>query len=289
MRTVIAAVVCLSALLSGCTQLFFQPSSVHGLYPSDIGYQYEDVFLISSDGVQIHAWMVEPSLQEGEEPKGVVYFLHGNAQNISWHINGARWLLDAGYRVFALDYRGYGQSTGIATLPGVYNDITQGFEWFNDEVVNNQNGAASEGNDQPVILFGQSLGASLGMNWLAAYPKGQEVFTHLVLDSGFSRFGTVAREIADQHWLTWLFQYPAQWFLSDEIDPVSSLKTLSLPTLILHSKDDRVVKYRHSEILLQAGGPNGHRISGTGPHIASVRDPKIRESALSWLTEAPSN
>lgn len=279
MRWLFITWICLCGLLGGCTQLFFQPSAVHGLLPSDIGYDYEDVYLYSAEGVRIHGWLVEPVLAEEEAAKGVVYFLHGNAQNISWHIHGARWLLDDGYRVFALDYRGYGRSTGIATLPGAYTDLSMGFDWFKEHVID-ENKNESE---QAVILFGQSLGASLGLNWLASYPKVEEEFTHMVLDSGFSRFGTVAREIANTHWLTWLFQYPAQWFLSDELDPVESIQDLSLPILLLHSQDDQVVGFHHSSALLSAGGPNVHRISATGPHIAGLRDPKVREAAFEWL------
>lgn len=120
------------------------------------------------------------------------------------------------------------------------------------------------------------MGGSLGLNWFASYAKAQDDFSHVVVNSAFSSFGTVAHEVANNHWLTWLFQYPAQWLLIDEIDPVESIQKLSKPILLLHSLDDQVVKYSHSEALLRAGGPKVRRIQGRGPHIAMLQDPTIK-------------
>jgi len=223
-RLLLGAVLCvvMCGLLSGCTQWFFFPSKPLVQTPENIGYAYQDVFLQSSDGARLHAWLVEPNLAPGQaQPNGLVYFLHGNAQNISWHIMGARWLLESGYRVFALDYRGYGLSTGVADIPEVYSGV---------------------------VIFGQSLGASLSLNWLGRNPQHHSWVSKVVLDSGFSRFDTVAKEVAGSHWLTWLFQYPAKWMLADERDPVDAIGSLNMPIMLVHSVNDTVVSYAHSSI-----------------------------------------
>ncbi len=285
MRQLRFVVLSLFFVLSGCTQFFFFPERAFVQTPQDFGYAYEDVFITTADGVRIHGWLVEPSLEASDSEKGVVYFLHGNAQNISWHIRGAEWLLADGYRVFAIDYRGYGKSAGHPDIPEVYQDITAGFDWLLSQP---ENRALIDGG-APLVLFGQSLGASLGMNWLAEQPMAQTQITHVLADSGFSRFGTVAREVADSHWLTWLVQYPAQWFLSDERDPAESISQLSGPIMLVHSKDDSVVSFEHSDVLLAAGGENVQRISAQGPHISAFRVHEIRDSVLTWLSEEAKN
>jgi len=274
-----SAILCLCFLLNGCTQLFFLPQSEIVQTPAKHGYEYTDVFPTTTDGVQLHSWLIQPNLDEGESIQGFVYFLHGNAQNISWHYHSVRWLLEAGYVVYAIDYRGYGRSSGVADIPEVYDDINAGFQWLTSQPQFLE--AVASG--KPTVLFGQSLGASLGLNWLAREPSAQESFTHMISESGFSRFGTVARETANSHWLTWLFQYPAQWFLSDERDPAESIEVVSLPILLVHSKDDTVVRYQHSEVLLSAGGKKVERLVAKGPHIAAFNSKKIRESTLDWL------
>ena len=266
-------------LLSGCTRLFFVPSRTMVQNPNDIGFEYEDVFLTTADDTRVHAWLIQPTLEPGQRPLGLVYFLHGNAQNISWHLAGAQWALEAGYEVFALSYRGYGRSLGYPNVPHVYMDIDAGFDWL---MANPQTRTLID-SDAPLVLFGQSLGASLGFNWLAGHSHAQESVTHVIADSGFARFGTVAREIANSHWLTWSFQYPAQWFLLFERDPVESIGQINRPILIIHGELDAVVRYQHSEVLLASGGENTGRISFLGQHIAGFRDPEVLASVLDWL------
>ena len=46
------------------------------------------------------------------DPKGVVFFLHGNAGNLSTWFTGSAFYRRANYDLFMVDYRGYGKSTG---------------------------------------------------------------------------------------------------------------------------------------------------------------------------------
>ena len=278
-RSIVILFIC--SVLAGCTQLFFVPDSRIVQTPDEIGYEYADVFPPTTDGVRLHSWLIQPKLSDGEPIQGIVYFLHGNAQNISWHYHSVRWLLDAGFAVYAIDYRGYGRSTGIPDVPEVYNDISAGFRWLTEQ----PQFLAATADDKPRVLFGQSLGASLGLNWLAQEEPAQKLFTHMIADSGFASFSGVARETANSHWITWLFQLPAQWFLSDERDPVDSIETLTLPILLVHSEDDTVVRHRHSDALLAAGGDQVKRLSAQGPHIAAFRSADIRNSTLEWLAK----
>jgi len=266
--------------LNACTSWFFYPQRPHIQTPANLGFQYQDIYLNTPDDERIHAWLIEPKLAPDETPAGTVYFLHGNAQNISWHIFSTPWLLQAGYRVFAIDYRGYGASTGVPNIPEVYQDIDAGFEWLQ---ANLQQSADHSSPQPPLILFGQSLGASLSLNWLGRTPEAQSAFSHVLVESGFSRFDTVAKEVASNHWLTWLFQYPAKWFLADEDDPADAIAELTMPIMIVHSTDDSVVNFSHALVLQEAGGPNTQLTTATGSHISAFGDANTQESVLSWL------
>lgn len=56
-------------------------------------------------------------------------------------------LVDMGYHVFALDYRGYGDSTGVPTEEGVVRDLLKLY----DVILNNNEQAR-------IFLYGHSLG-----------------------------------------------------------------------------------------------------------------------------------
>ncbi len=264
--------------LSGCTALFFYPDRTLIRTPADLGFAYQDVTVDTEDGEQLHAWLIEPKLNAANKHQGTVYFLHGNAQNISYHVRATEWLLNAGFTVFALDYRGYGWSTGTPNIPEVYRDIDAGFGWLVEYTNAKQSMPRA-----PFVILGQSLGASLALNWVSQTPMAERHLTHVIADSGFSRFSTAARDAAKGHWLTWLFQFPVQWLLSDETDPVDSIGFIELPVLIVHGVNDQLVGYYHAEELVRAGGPSVELMTTEASHIGSFRYAEKRRQILDWM------
>src|SRR5262245_34460153 len=107
----------------------------------------EIVCINTPDGLPLRAWYFRPS-QAGAP---VVLYLHGNAGDIGNHIPWAKFLIDAGYGVLALEYRGYGGNPGSPTEAGLYDDARGAFAFLK------QQGIA----DSRVVLFGESLGTGL--------------------------------------------------------------------------------------------------------------------------------
>ena len=64
---------------TGCSGIFFFPQKQHLQTPDQLGLEYEDIFFTSDDGTRVHGWW----LQAKAPARGTIYFLHGNAQNIS--------------------------------------------------------------------------------------------------------------------------------------------------------------------------------------------------------------
>jgi len=178
--------------LSACTSLFFFPMQQHVTTPAALGFEYEDVWLESSDSTQLHGWLITPE----QQIIGTVYFLHGNAENVSTHFRAILWLVNAGYQVFALDYRGYGLSQGKPDVPEVFEDIAAGAQW----IYQHHNGN-TENKDKPIVLFGQSLGASLALKFAQLHDNFNEQFDALITEAAFSRYGHIARHVADQQWI----------------------------------------------------------------------------------------
>ncbi len=239
-----------------------------------MGYEFDDVFLHASDGTRLHAWWIKPN----GDSRGIVYFLHGNAQNISTHYHSVLWLVDAGYQVLAIDYRGFGLSDGQPDVPDVFDDIHAGVQWLKPMAMN------GGGPSLPVILYGQSLGASLAIKYLDLYNEEVQYFDGLIAESGFARYGSMARHVANGHWLTWLFQYPADWVMNGDYDAVDAIAQLaSLPVLLVHSEEDAIVPFHNVEQLFGQAHQPKTLVRIQGPHIGSSRSDLAKAEMLKFI------
>jgi len=96
--------------------------------PGDIGLEYEDVALTTSDNERLHGWYVPAT-----DGRGVVLFFHGNAGNISHRLDSIRIFHQLGLDTLIIDYRGYGQSTGKTSEQGTYLDAQAAWSYLVDE------------------------------------------------------------------------------------------------------------------------------------------------------------
>lgn len=268
-RIIMAGV--LLGLLQGCSSLLFYPSRTIVRTPADVGLSYREVELHAADGTRLSAWW----LAAQGPARGTVYFLHGNAENVSTHLASVYWLPAAGYQVLLLDYRGYGNSAGAPGIPAVFEDIRAGFDWLARE-------PTAQG--RPLFLLGQSLGASLGGYLAGADPAIRASLRGVVLDAGFARYGWIAREAAARSWLTWPLQWPVAWGMPGGYDLLDQVGHISpVPLLLIHGTQDEVVPYRHVEALYGAAQPPRFLLSYEGPHIGSFQDEEIRETVLRFF------
>lgn len=262
------------SLLQSCTFLFFYPTPEIVLTPAELGLAYKDVVLTTPDGLRLHAWDIPAVLPEGTPSKGTILFLHGNAENISTHTFGVVWLVLAGYDLFALDYRGYGQSEGAPDLKGMETDINTALKYLTEH----KNGK--------LFVLGQSLGGSLAIATLAESPYRNEV-SGLIVDSAFSSTRRIAREKAAGVWFLWPFQYPLS-LLVEENAPDERVKLLSMPTFFVTTAQDRVVPPHHTRLLYEnAPPPKEIVIAPKGDHIHAFGEAEVRRRLMDFLEQAP--
>jgi len=259
-------------VLGGCSGLFVQPRK--GLYENSRVQKFapRDVSFASSDGFTLHGWFLA-----AREPQGTILFLHGNAENLSTHVNGVLWLVKEGFNVFIVDYRGYGRSEGEATLDGIHQDGAAALERL----------FSLPGVDpERVALLGQSLGGAVALHTVATSPlKGK--IKAVIVESTFSGYRLIAREKLGSFFLTWPFQYPLSWLFDDSYSPVRWIARVApVPVLILQGAQDPIVPPRHGQLLYEAALPP-RELWETAPagHISSFADPAVRARLISYLRE----
>src|SRR3990170_5223860 len=79
---VYTVLVVLFLLTTGCTSLFFQPQKEHVDNPLAKLFLPEDVFFKTPDGLTLHGWFFK-----ARDNRGSMLVLHGNAENLSTHVN----------------------------------------------------------------------------------------------------------------------------------------------------------------------------------------------------------
>ena len=100
------------------------PGRTLTMTPADIGMDYQDVFIETTDRVTLHSWFIPGRSDQ------VLLFFHGNAGNVSHRLDSIRLFHDLGLSVLIIDYRGYGQSNGRTTESGVYRDADAAWRYL---------------------------------------------------------------------------------------------------------------------------------------------------------------
>lgn len=257
--------------LGGCTHLVFQPMKQHVFDPASADISVEDEWIQTNDNITLHGWWLG---HQGEE-KGTIFFLHGNAENISTHIGSVWWFPKYGYNVLIIDYRGYGRSEGEPNLKGIQLDMASSLEWLfqHQDIDTNK-----------IVIFGQSMGAATAITGLVDSPYRSRI-RGLIIEGAFTSYRELTRELLDQSWLTWLFQWPLSLMIDDTYRPIDSIRQLDdIPILIIHSRKDEIIPYHHGVELFQAAkGKKDFWSIENARHIATFIDEKERLRLIDYL------
>ena len=263
----------MTALLgyTGCTSLVFQPSKKFFDNPHAQAYSPDDIYFNTPDGLTLHGWFFIT-----REKRGTILVLHGNAENLSTHVNGVLWLVEAGYNVFIFDYRGYGRSEGRPTIEGAHVDAETALS-----MMMTLPGVEPD----RIVILGQSLGGAIAV-YLVANTPCKDHIRALIIDSAFSSYRRIGRETVAQCCVTWPVQYPLSFLVNDDYSPVKWIQDVSpVPVLIIHGNQDHVVPEHHGRILYEAAlEPKEYWETSVPGHIRSFADANVRKNMIKYLS-----
>ncbi|TGN40536.1 alpha/beta hydrolase [Marinobacter confluentis] len=261
--------------LTGCSSVFFYPDQVTYVTPDRLNLEYENVFIETTDGETLHGWW----LPAQSDPKGTVYFLHGNAQNISSHVMNVAWLPEERYNVFLIDYRGYGRSTGAPDIEGTLHDSEAGLRWLTEH---------PDAQNQPLFLLGQSLGGALGIALASEWVKRgeQPPLDGVIVDGTFDGFRSIAREKLGDFWLTWPLQIPLSWTITDEYEATDQIGDISpVPVMVIHSVRDGIIPFHHGQRLYDAAKEPKQFLQTDTGHASTFVIPGYKQEVLDFMRQ----
>lgn len=209
-----------AALWWGQERLLFLPTPLPADHRFDVGPDVHERF-IDVPGARLSALHLQLPA-----PKGVVFFLHGNAGNLdSWFVN-ADFYRRANFDLFMIDYRGYGKSSGrITSQVELEADVRAAWA-----------AVAPAYAGRRVVIYGRSLGTGLAAGLAAEL---QPDLTVLV--SPYASLSALASE--HYPWVpAALLRYP--------LATDAALAGVRTPVWLAHGGRDTVIPPTHSERLV---------------------------------------
>jgi uncharacterized protein len=229
--------------------------------PSPPPKPLEEVW-ITSGSDRLAAWWLEPA--EGSPGAPSLLMLHGNGENLET-MRRAGLFEDfdrLGVGILALDYPGYGRSTGKASEAAIVDGAEAAWSWLE--------GRAVQG---PRVLAGWSLGAAAAIQ--VAARQGAAV-DGLVLLSPWDSLAAVAR-----------LHFPAvlvDGLLPERYASAEAAPQVATPALVIHGAEDRIIPARLGRLLYEAL-PEPRRwveVPGAG-HNDLLAQPRVWEEIERFL------
>jgi fermentation-respiration switch protein FrsA (DUF1100 family) len=189
------------------------------------------VTIDTPDGERLAAWYLPP--RGGETPAGAVLWFHGNAEWVSGFAWLVRELRPARAAMLVVEYRGYGSSTGRATVAGIARDALAAWDWL---------AARPEIDAARTVVYGRSIGSGPALHVAAARPVAG-----LVLESGF----TSLRGLARRHYPVFPSALAGSGF-----DNLAAIARIRAPVLLVAGEHDSIVPPAMGRALAEAAaGP----------------------------------
>ncbi len=197
--------------------------------PEDYGIpreQCEEVWMETGDGELLYGWSLR-----AKNPVASALYCHGNTGNLTNPAHLMPHLLDSGINILLFDYRGYGRSTGTATMSGVVED-TLAAARYHDTIRPKR---------LPTILYGFSLGGAIAAQVIRRHP-----FDGMILQSTFTKLQDVAKVAYPR--------LPIHLLSGSGFDTVGAIRDLRVPLLILHGTEDPACPCWMADVLYEACG-----------------------------------
>jgi uncharacterized protein len=227
------------------SRLIYFPGAERTLTPArpDLQLGVERVEFVTTDSVRLVGWVMPAAAASS------AYWLlicHGNAGNLSQfdrpvHYAGLRRL---GLNLLAFDYRGYGESAGSASEPGLYRDADAAYRYLREEL---------KVPADRIIIFGHSLGSAVAIDLASRVPVAG-----LIVEGALSSVVQRGQE---------LYPFvPVRWMARNRFSSIDKVAGITVPKLFLHASRDEVIPLSHGRKLYAAAAEPKTFVELDGSH-----------------------
>ena len=274
---VIAIIVCVAYLIAIVGLRLFEPRLVYqpgarALDPPDAALALKQrlVSFKSADSATLAAWIIPGANAAPEAPW--VLISHGNYGNIAY---GGRpqfyaWFRDLGVNLFAYDYRGFGESDGAPSEPGVYADAAAAYRYLTDSL---------HVPPSRIVLFGHSLGTGVTVELARHVPAAG-----MIVEDAYTSVADRGQEVFPL--------LPIRLIAKSQFASIDKVGSLRLPKLFLHARNDQTIPIEHGRKVFAAAAEPKEFVELNGGHADAYTADRTRyygsiDAFIRRVTAAP--
>jgi len=179
-----------------------------------------------------------------------IIFFHGNGEIVSDYDDIGPMYNEQNLSLLAVDYRGYGNSSGSPTIAAMMADsiavLKEVKKWLS---ANNRTGR--------LIVMGRSLGSASALEVASSHADDIDA---LIIESGFAETLPLLASLGVDVEKTGLME-------SDGFHHIEKIHQVNKPTMILHAQNDQIIPISHGTVLQMECGASAKEIQivpGTG-------------------------
>lgn len=195
--------------------MFFQQRK---LVPLNERFHFKEVYFTVNDSISLNGWLLTK-----DSAIATILFLHGSSNNLyeaPW-INIVNALGRLNVNVFAIDYRGFGRSSGKVSFRGVSRDAQEALTYLK----------SSPFGLNPILIYGLSLGS------IPAVDIAQDTsVSGLILEGALSSSEDALNATVEHHWFLHFIKIKYDKDLV--FDSKEKIKNVKAPVLIIHGNQD---------------------------------------------------
>lgn len=220
-------------------RLIFFPTKLEKHYQFTFDQPYDEIFIETEDEILLHSLLFKV-----DDPRGVIYYLHGNAGSLRNWGSVAKVYNDLQYDVFLLDYRGFGKSEGsISSEKQIYSDVQAAYDTLRNQYEEDQ-----------ITVLGYSIGTGP-----AAKIASENNPSLLILQAPYFSLTDLMRRT---------YPFVPTFLLKYNFPTYRFLEETQSQVVIFHGMEDRVIHHESSIklknrfphvrlVLLEGQGHNG--------------------------------
>lgn len=212
---------------------------------------------------RLHAWWVPAARDDAPS----VLYLHGARRDLAGSWFRIERLRDVGFAVLAIDYRGFGRSSGdLPSEAQAYEDAGLGWQHLTQRV--------PQGSRR--FIYGHSLGGAIAIDLAARLAP--DAAAGLITEATF----TSVPDVVAASRYGWA---PVGFLITQRFETIEKMRRVRLPKLILHGTADRVVPHTMADLLFEAAAEPRRlvKFDGAGHSLAWSSSEPYREAVRGFV------